>query len=87
MTDFLHAMADHKIYGSVIVNTKGQIVIPKEARAYLGIKAGDTLLVTSKGTCFLGFVKADNIKELINKLQKSIDIEDTSDKKKQHRKS
>lgn len=87
MTDFLHAMADHKIYGSVIVNTKWQIVIPKEARESLGIKAGDTLLVMSKWTCFLGFVKADNVKELINKLQKSIDIEDTSASKKHHKKA
>ncbi|NMD43201.1 MAG: AbrB/MazE/SpoVT family DNA-binding domain-containing protein [Firmicutes bacterium] len=31
--------------GSVKVGGKGQIVIPKEARALLGIKPGDTLLL------------------------------------------
>lgn len=86
MGDFLHAMADHKIYGSVIVNTKGQIVIPKEARDILGIHPGDTLLVTSKWTCFLGFVKADNVKELINKLQKSVDTKDIISSKKNNKK-
>jgi len=67
------SMADHKIYGSVTVNAKWQIIIPIEARQCLGIKAGDKLLVTSKWKCFLGFVKAANVREFIDKLQMSID--------------
>ena len=31
--------------GTVTVGTKGQIVIPKEARELLGIRPGDTLLL------------------------------------------
>lgn len=38
--------ADSEKYAwSVTVGTKGQIVIPKEAREVFGIKPGDTLLV------------------------------------------
>ena len=33
------------IFGTVKVGEKGQIVIPKEARATFGIRPGDTLLV------------------------------------------
>ncbi len=33
------------LFGTVKVGEKGQIVIPKEARALFGIKAGDTLLI------------------------------------------
>jgi AbrB family looped-hinge helix DNA binding protein len=33
----------------VIVSSKNQIVIPREARQALGVKAGDRLLVVSKG--------------------------------------
>jgi AbrB family looped-hinge helix DNA binding protein len=36
---------DDKFYGSVTVGERGQVVIPAEARAELGITAGDKLLV------------------------------------------
>lgn len=36
---------DDLFYGSVTVGDRGQIVIPAEARAQLGIEAGDKLLV------------------------------------------
>ncbi|HCB51337.1 TPA: hypothetical protein DEP21_02045 [Patescibacteria group bacterium] len=39
---------DHKIYGSVVVNTKGQIILPVEVRKEMGIKEGDRLLITGK---------------------------------------
>ena len=34
-----------KYAGTVTVGTKGQIVIPKEARALFGIRPGDTLIL------------------------------------------
>lgn len=37
--------AGRHIFGTVKVGEKGQIVIPKEARATFGIQSGDTLLV------------------------------------------
>jgi AbrB family looped-hinge helix DNA binding protein len=36
---------EHIILGIVSVNDKGQVVIPAEARAMIGLSAGDKLLV------------------------------------------
>jgi AbrB family looped-hinge helix DNA binding protein len=36
-----------KFYGKVPVGTKGQIVIPAEARKVMGIKPGDNIIVIS----------------------------------------
>ncbi|MCM8814171.1 MAG: AbrB/MazE/SpoVT family DNA-binding domain-containing protein [Candidatus Omnitrophica bacterium] len=36
-----------KFYGKVPVGTKGQIVIPAEARKSLGIKSGDQVIIIS----------------------------------------
>ena len=60
---------DHKIYGSVTVNAKWQIVIPSEARTHLGIKPGDQLVVTSKGQFVIGLIKADNMSEFITAIE------------------
>ena len=35
---------EHKLYGSVTVSPKGQVVIPASVRKELGINSGDTLL-------------------------------------------
>ena len=56
---------EHKIYGSITVNAKWQIVIPADARERLGIKPGDQLLVTSKGDFVLWLIKADNLQEFV----------------------
>ncbi len=56
---------EHKIYGSVTVNAKWQIVIPADARERLGIKPWDQLLVTSKWDFILWFIKADNLQDFI----------------------
>ena len=37
--------AKDKYAGTVTVGTKGQIVIPKEARELMGIQPGDTLIL------------------------------------------
>ncbi|MDD3345071.1 MAG: AbrB/MazE/SpoVT family DNA-binding domain-containing protein [Candidatus Omnitrophica bacterium] len=36
-----------KLFGKVSVGTKGQIVIPAEARKTMGIKPGDNLIIIS----------------------------------------
>lgn len=60
---------DHKIYGSVTVNAKWQIVIPSDARARLNIKPWDQLVVTSKGPFLIGLIKADNMHEFISVIE------------------
>lgn len=63
---------DHRIYGSVTINAKGQIVIPKDARKALKLHAGDTLLVTTKGDQILGLMKADTIQEFLKNMQQDL---------------
>ncbi len=52
---------DMKMYGSVVVGTKGQVVIPKDVRDELDIKSGDTLFVMTKHGKAIGMIKADDI--------------------------
>ncbi len=59
---------DHKIYGSVVVNTKGQIILPVEVRKEMGIKEGDRLLITGKWDNFIGIVKIDTLEGFINQM-------------------
>lgn len=39
----------HRIFGTARVGERGQIVIPKEARQFYGIRPGDTVLVLGSG--------------------------------------
>lgn len=59
------SLLDNKIYGSVTVNAKWQIVIPAEARASLNIKPWDQLIVTTKGWFAIGLIKADNLQDFL----------------------
>ena len=60
---------DVRIYGTVKVGEKGQIVIPSAARAEFSINSGNLLLVVS-GPRKRGIVlvKTDAIKELVGKM-------------------
>lgn len=61
--------SEYKIYGTVTVNAKWQIVIPSDAREKLGIKPWDQLLVTSKWEVVLGLIKADNLQDFLTRLE------------------
>ncbi|MFB0964987.1 MAG: AbrB/MazE/SpoVT family DNA-binding domain-containing protein [Patescibacteria group bacterium] len=52
---------DMKMNGSVVVGTKGQVVIPKDVRDELGIVPGDTLFVMTKHGKAIGMIKADDL--------------------------
>lgn len=41
----MHASTNKKLYGTATVGSKGQVVIPAEAREELGIQTGDRLYV------------------------------------------
>ena len=41
----MEAIFEGKVYGSVIVDDKGQIIIPSELRKALNIKTGDQLII------------------------------------------
>lgn len=63
-----------KLYGTATVGTKGQVVIPADAREELGISAGDRLYVVgSKEMQWVGFIKEDQLRELLNHLTDSLE--------------
>lgn len=61
-----------KMFGSVTVGTKGQVVIPKEVRELLGIESGDTLVVVTKHNKAIGMVKTDDMQAFMEYMQKEM---------------
>ncbi len=63
-------MEDFKFYGSATVGTKGQIVIPAQAREELDIKEGDKVIIVQapqrNGVVVL---KAEIFKQALGQLQ------------------
>jgi AbrB family looped-hinge helix DNA binding protein len=69
-----------RIYGTVKVGDRGQVVIPSEARKDLNIKPGDLLLVMAgKNKRGIGMVKADAMKEFVNRIMHG--LEETNEEK------
>lgn len=67
-------MHDKKLYGTATVGTKGQVVIPAEARKALGIEEGDKLYVVgSKTGSFVGFIKEEQLRDMVGKLTASVE--------------
>ena len=59
-------MHGKKLYGTATVGTKGQVVIPSEAREELNIQAGDRLYVIgSPDKGFIGLLKEDTLEHFI----------------------
>lgn len=54
-----------KVFGSVTVGERGQIVIPVEVRKSFRIKSGDKLIVLAKPDMF-SFVPAENFNQFLN---------------------
>lgn len=63
-----------KFYGLVTVGSRGQVVIPKNARKLLKIKAGDKLIVTSghPGRKMINFVPTDDFAQILSHFEKHI---------------
>ena len=64
----------HKCFGSMMVNAKGQVVIPASARRELGINVGDTILVFGAvmGRHGLLLVKADSMEEMLGMMSEGL---------------
>lgn len=69
------AMHNKKLYGTATVGSKGQIVIPAEAREELGIKTGDRLYVVSAmhgaGVVFL---KEEMLEDMVAQLTAQVEV-------------
>ena len=67
-------MHDKKLYGTATVGSKGQVVIPADARKALNIEEGDRLYVTaSSAGQFIGFIKEEQLRTLLDHLTDSIE--------------
>ena len=67
-------MKDKKLYGTATVGTKGQVVIPSDARDDLNIQPGDRLYVVgSVEKKWIGFLKEDQLRELVEQLTENIE--------------
>ena len=67
-------LQDKKLYGTATVGTKGQIVIPADAREELKIDAGDRLYVI--GSCqggFVGLLKEEALESLMQHLTAQVE--------------
>lgn len=63
-------MHHKKLYGTTTVGTKGQVVIPAEAREELSIKAGDKFYVVgSSKACMLVFLQEEKLEHFIDHMQ------------------
>lgn len=65
-----------RIFGTAKVGDRGQIVIPKEARDFFGIKPGDTLLILGKQETGLIVSKPETLDLLADQILDSIETED-----------
>ncbi|MDD2745320.1 MAG: AbrB/MazE/SpoVT family DNA-binding domain-containing protein [Candidatus Gracilibacteria bacterium] len=61
-----------KMYGSVVVGTKGQIVIPSEVRRTLHINPGDSMCVLTKHGKAIALIKMDDMSVFMEYMQEEI---------------
>ena len=65
---------DKKMYGTATVGTKGQIVIPADAREELGIAPGDKLYIAGSSSKKVLFcLKEEQFYEMLNTLTEHVD--------------
>lgn len=63
-----------KLYGTATVGTKGQVVIPSEARDELDIKPGDRLyVVDAMGGSGVVLLKEERLQEMVARMTEQID--------------
>ncbi len=63
----------HHIFGTAKVGEKGQIVIPKQARALFGIQSGDTLLILGDEQTGIIVTKPEVIRDAANQIFENFD--------------
>ena len=67
-------MHDKRLFGTATVGTKGQVVIPADARDEFDIKPGDRLYVVGSSKAqWIGFLKEDHLRELLDHLTDNIE--------------
>ena len=68
-------MHDKKLYGTATVGTKGQVVIPADAREALGIASGDRLYVLgSRQGKWIGLIQEEQLRSMLEQLTDNIEL-------------
>ena len=65
-----------RVFGTAKVGDRGQIVIPKEAREFFGIKPGDTLRILGKSETGLIVTKPETLHYLASQIFQTVEKED-----------
>lgn len=67
-------MHDKQLFGTATVGTKGQVVIPADARDALDIQTGDRLYVVgSKEKKWVGFIKEEQLRDMLDHLTTNLE--------------
>jgi len=67
-------MHDKKLFGTATVGTKGQVVIPADARDALNIQPGDRLYVVgSEKTQTVAFLKEEQLRSMVESITDNIE--------------
>ena len=62
------------MHGSVVVGSKGQIVIPSGVRSELDINPGDHMFVVTKHGKLVGLIKMDDMETFLQYMQQEMDV-------------
>lgn len=63
-----------KLYGTATIGSKGQVVIPADAREELGLKPGDRLYVVSAmGSGGVVFLKEEKLERMVEQMAAQIE--------------
>lgn len=65
--------SNKKLYGTATIGSKGQVVIPADAREDLGLKPGDRLYVLSGGTSGVVFLKEEALEHLVEQMSAQVE--------------
>ncbi len=57
-----------KVYGTVTLGAKGQVVIPVELRKKLSLRANDKMVVLSKGRGMIGLVPIEEFNRFLTEI-------------------
>ena len=61
-----------KLYGMTTVGSKGQVVIPVEARKDLGLNPGDQLMVVGRFGKAIGLMKTEQMREIVDMVMNNV---------------
>lgn len=61
-----------RVFGTAKVGDRGQVVIPKEARDFFGIKQGDTLLILGESDVGLIISRPEALNNLADNIIKNL---------------